>query len=101
MINGKVIDILEEIAELLEARNDNVFRIRSYRLAARNIAILDRDLRDYYLEGRLQEIPGVGRAIAEKITEIIQTGELAYLRRLREEVRGTKENLIRLPCEDE
>lgn len=101
MINGKVIDILEEIAELLEARKDNVFKIRSYRLAAKNIATLDRDLRDYYQEGRLQDIPGVGKAIADKIIEIIQTGDLVYLRRLREEIRGTQENLIKLPCGDE
>lgn len=101
MINRKVVEILEEIADLLEIKEDNVFKIRSYRLAARNISNLDVDLGEYYDEGRLQDIPGIGKAIAEKITEIIQTGDLGYLRRLREEVLGEVESPAGLPCREE
>jgi len=96
MINGKVIQFLEEIADLLETRNDNMFKIRSYRLAAKNIGSLKMNLRDLHRQGRLRDIPGVGKAIADKIAEIVETGDLGYLRKLREEVYGSSDPLIRL-----
>jgi DNA polymerase (family 10) len=97
MINSKVVGMLEEIADLLETRKDNPFKIRSYRTAARNISTLDQDLGELEEEGRLREIPGVGDAIAEKIREIIGTGDLDYLRRLKKEVLGPEEPLMMSP----
>lgn len=101
MINTKVIEMLEEIADLLEMRKDNPFKIRSYRLAARNIGSLDIDLRDLHRQGRLRSIPGVGSAISDKIAEIIDTGELRYLQRLRQEILGSDLPLVRLPSKEE
>lgn len=101
MINVRVSQTLNEIADLLEKMDENPFRVRSYRLAADNIANLTRDLRDYYLEGRLTSVPGVGRAMEIKIIEFIQTGELRYLHRLREAMYGTQRPLVLLPCRED
>lgn len=84
MSNAKVAQILYEIADLLEIKGVG-FKPQAYRRAARNIEELDRDVEEYFREGKLREIPGVGEAIAEKVSEIIRTGELGYLKELREE----------------
>ncbi len=84
MSNAKIAAILYEIADLLELKNVE-FKPRAYRRAARSIESLDVDLAEFYKEGKLREIPGVGEAIAKKIAEIIESGELNYLKQLREE----------------
>jgi len=84
MSNVKIAAILYEIADLLELK-DVEFKPRAYRRAARSIESLDRDLAEFYKEGKLRDIPGIGEAIAKKISEIIESGELNYLKQLREE----------------
>lgn len=85
MNNSRIADMLFEIADLLELKGDSVFRIRAYRNAGRKVEDLDREVVDVYEEGGLQEIQGIGEAIASKISEIIETGKLNYLEELREE----------------
>jgi len=85
MINKKVSDIFYEIADLLELKGVN-FKPRAYRKAARNIDSLKDDLSDYYEEGNIRDIEGVGKAMEGKIKEIIETGSLEYLEDLREEM---------------
>jgi DNA polymerase (family X) len=85
--NSEVSRQFERVADLLEAREANPFRVRSYRRAAGELTRLDRPVEDLYAEGRasLQEIPGVGRALASAIAEIIETGGLRLLDRLEAE----------------
>lgn len=73
------------MADLLEAREANPFRVRSYRRAAAEVRVLERSASELYADGgraRLQEIPGVGRALASAIAEIIESGGLRLLDRL-------------------
>ena len=74
----KIADILESIAQMLEIKGENVFKIRAYTNAARALETYTGDIVTAAGEGRLDEIPGVGKAIAEKITELVATGQLAY-----------------------
>ncbi len=74
-----------EIADLLELQGVS-FKPRAYIRAARNIDSMKEDLTDHYEEGKLQEIQGVGKAIEDKIIEIIETGKLKYLDDLHEEI---------------
>lgn len=76
--------ILYEIADLLEIKEVN-FKPRAYRKAAQNIESLSDDLEDLYKKGELEDIPGVGKSIAEKIEEFLETGEVKKLDELREE----------------
>lgn len=82
--NTKVAKFLYEIADLLELK-DVQFKPRAYRTAAQNIENLSEDIEEYYNNDKLDEIAGVGKSIAKKIEEIIDTGELQYLKDLRKE----------------
>ncbi len=81
----QIADILESIAQMLEIKGENVFKIRAYTNAARALETYTGDIATAAGEGRLGEIPGVGKAIAEKITELVATGQLAYYEVLKAE----------------
>ncbi len=84
-LNAKVAAILEEVADLLELEEGTFFQVRAYRRAAKEISSLTEDVKDLYVRGHLATIPGVGRAIHDKVVEIVRTGELQYLNDLRNE----------------
>ncbi len=96
MINRKVADILYEIADVLELQGV-AFKPRAYTRAARNIESMKEDLAEYYEEGNLQDIEGVGKAIEDKIIEIIETGKLEYLDNLYEETPKGLIEVMRVP----
>lgn len=93
--NMEVAAILYEVADLLEIKGVR-FKPQAYRRAAQAIETLPEDIADVAREGDLDEIPGVGRGIAKKIREIVETGSLAYLMSLREELPEGVQYLTRL-----
>ena len=78
-------DLLESIARLLELKGENLFKIRAYTHAARALETFTGDLSKLAAEGRLGEIPGIGKAIAEKLGEWFTTGRLDYYEQLKAE----------------
>lgn len=83
MTNDEVAERLQQIALLLQIEDANVFRVRSYERAAEAVRGLGQELAAVRRsEEGLQGIPGIGEAIAEKIEELLDTGELAYLNEL-------------------
>lgn len=78
--------LLEEIAILLELRDENPFKIRAYINAARSVENLDEDIKTIVKDGRLKELPGIGEKIGEKITTFVQTGRLPYFDELKRSV---------------
>jgi DNA polymerase (family 10) len=78
-------DLLESIARLLELKGENLFKIRAYTHAARALETFTGDLSKMAAEGRLWEIPGIGKAIAEKLGEWFATGRLDYYEQLKAE----------------
>ena len=85
MKNAEIVKILEDIADLLELKGENIFKARAYQKAARSIEFLSEDVDKLVAEDRLREIPGVGEAIAKKLTELVNTGHLEYYDKLRAE----------------
>ena len=85
------------IADLLEYRGDNVFRIRAYRRAAQSLECFGGDLVALAAQGRLREIPGVGDDLAAKITEYLTTGAIAALERLTRAVPPGLLDLLAVP----
>lgn len=81
----QIADLLESIAQMLELKGENVFKIRAYTNAARAIETYSGDLATAAAENRLGDIPGVGKAITDKLTELIVTGHLAYYETLKAE----------------
>ena len=86
MKNQQVADILYQIADLLDIKGDNFFKIRSYRLAAQTIEAMSDDIEVVAQEDKLLLIPGVGQALAKKIQEIVETGKLEFFEKLKKEI---------------
>jgi DNA polymerase (family 10) len=77
MMNEQVARILAEVAELLDLEGV-AFKPRAYRRAAETVAALSTPIEELVARGTHTELPGVGPAIAKKIEEIVETGQLAY-----------------------
>ena len=93
--NIEVAAILYEVADLLEIKGVR-FKPQAYRRAAQAIETLPEDIAGVAREGRLNEIPGVGKGIAASVNEIVETGSLAYLSSLREELPEGVQHLTQL-----
>ncbi|HYR58661.1 MAG TPA: DNA polymerase/3'-5' exonuclease PolX [Chthoniobacteraceae bacterium] len=92
----QIADVLESIAQLLELKGENPFKVRAYTNAARALESFAGKLDATMTASALAEIPGIGKAIAEKITELVTTGELAYFNELRKEFPDTLFELFEL-----
>lgn len=97
MKNQFIADTLYMIADLLELKGEIFFKTRAYRMAAQTIEGLEEDIEKLMDQGRLETIPGVGEALAKKITELLQTGRLGYLERLKQEVPTGLIDLLAIP----
>ena len=92
-----VIQILEEIAILLELTGENPFKSRAYQNAARNLEKIDTDFNELVEQNRLSEIEGVGEAISKKLTELIKTGKLEYYEKLKASVPPGHLEMLKIP----
>ncbi|MFA4858381.1 MAG: DNA polymerase/3'-5' exonuclease PolX [Candidatus Margulisiibacteriota bacterium] len=100
MENSEIAGIFWEMAEFLELKSDNPFKIRAYRRAAQNIESLSHDLKDTYASGglaALEEIPGIGLHIAEKIEEYIKTGKVSAHEKLKKSFPKNFLSLVDIP----
>jgi DNA polymerase (family 10) len=95
--NQQVADIFTRIADLLEIKGEVIYKILAYRKAADSLTNLGRDVNDIQREGALTEIPGVGKAIAEKIDELLTTGKLEFLEKLEAEVPPGLVEVLQVP----
>jgi len=86
MNNRQLADAFTLIANLCEIKGEVIYVILAYRKASENLMTLGREAGEYWKEGKLREIPGVGKAIAEKIDELLTTGKLQFLENLKKEV---------------
>src|SRR5438309_862984 len=96
--NDDVARTLERIGDLLEIKGENPFKVRAYRLAATQVENLGDAITDIAArEGNLLGIEGFGPAIAEKVSELLETGRLTFLERLEQEVPVTLLAVRQLP----
>ncbi len=87
MVNQEIAQKFYKTADLLEILGENPFRVRAYRNAARTIESLGRDLSEMVAQGEdLTKLPGIGKDLAQKIQEIIDTGTFPKLKELEEKV---------------
>jgi DNA polymerase (family 10) len=89
--------IFNRIGDLLDIKGESVHKVLAYRRAAESLQELGEDINDYKREGRLVDVPGVGKALAEKIEELLATGHLDYLDRLEAEVPPSLLELLAIP----
>ena len=88
LAKADIVDVLEEIALLLEIKGDNPFKIRAYQNGARTLETLEDSLDEVITEGRLAKIKGIGAALVDKIESLHATGELEYFDALKASVPG-------------
>lgn len=86
MKNKKIASIFNQMADLLEIKGTNPFRIRAYRKAAENLESLTEDVAGIALRGGLENISGIGKDLAGKIREVLETGLLQDCEDLKKEV---------------
>lgn len=99
MTNEDIARRFNRMASLMEVRGEDSFRIRSYRMAAEAIETWPAPMKEIAAEGAagLQEIPGVGKAIAGKIIELLEKGTFDAWERLTAETPETVLDLLELP----
>ncbi len=86
MNNRQLADTFTLIGNLCEIKGEVIYIVLAYRKASESLMSLPREASEYWKEGKLREIPGVGKAIAEKIDELLDTGKLEFLEKLKKEV---------------
>jgi len=91
MDNREIARRFEELADLLEFKGENAFKIRAYRRVARVLDDLTEEVTARAAAGTLRELPGVGAATAKKIVEYIETGKITRLEKAKE---GVPEGLL-------
>jgi DNA polymerase (family 10) len=95
--NADVAAMLNRVADLLEIRGENFFKIRAYREAVRQLDNLTTEVEDMIKEGKLKDVPGIGEAIEKKIVEYVTTGQLEFLTRLEAEIPPALLEITRVP----
>jgi DNA polymerase (family 10) len=95
--NQDLAKIFQTIANLLEIKGEVIYKILAYRKAADSLRDYGGNVYDVWQEGRLTDIPGVGKAISEKIDELYTSGHLEYLDNLSEEVPPSLAELLEVP----
>jgi len=97
--NETVARVLRQISEMLEFKNENQFKFRSYQMAAETIGSMGTPVTDIVASGgaaELQKIPGIGKTISAQILEIVQTGRSSYFEELTVDVPATVLDLRRV-----
>lgn len=98
MENAQIADILDEIADLLELSEGDMFRIGAYRNAALTVRGLSRRLEDIAHDGAdLCELPHIGKSTAEKIDEILLTGTCKRLKELQQKIPPGLTSIMKVP----
>jgi DNA polymerase (family 10) len=97
LTNGRLARIFHEIGDMLELKGELVFKTVAYHRAADAIGRSPFDVAGAYRAGDRPQIPGVGKAIDDKIAELVETGHMRYYDKLKAEVPPTLVELLRIP----
>lgn len=96
--NSDIAEILSHVADYLDIKGENPFRIRAYRNAARTISSLSRSVSDMVEAGEsLTVLPGIGADLADKVQIIVRTGTLPLLEELKKELSPELSALMEIP----
>jgi DNA polymerase (family X) len=91
MKNKEIADIFERMADILEFKGENPFKISAYRKASRIIGDLTQDIEEIAEKGRLKEVPGIGEGMAEKVAEYLKIGKISKFEEVK---KGVSDELI-------
>ena len=92
-----IVEVLERIGTMMEIKGENPFKIRAYSAGARTLQTMEEDLGEVIEAGRLGDIPGIGKALTEKIETLYTTGELEFYDKLVASVPSGLMDLLDIP----
>ena len=92
-----IVEVLERIGTMMEIKGENPFKIRAYSAGARTLQAMEEDLGEVIEEGRLGDIPGIGKALTEKIETLYTTGGLEFYDKLVASVPSGLMDLLDIP----
>jgi len=91
MKNKELADLFGKMADILEFKGENPFKISAYRKASRIIGDLTQDIEEITERGKLKDVPGIGEGMAQKISEYLKTGKISKLEEVK---KGISDELI-------
>jgi len=91
MKNKELADLFEKMADILEFKGENPFKISAYRKASRIIGDLTQDIEEIAESGKLKSIPGIGEGMAQKVVEYLKTGKISKFEEVK---KGVPDELI-------
>ncbi len=97
MTNREIAHTLDRIADLLQIKDENPFKIAAYRKAADSIYHLDEDLHLIYQHGRLNSLPGIGKSIKSIIEELLEKGSSEYYESLISDIPEGVLDFLKIP----
>ena len=97
MAKSEIAAVLDEIATLLELTGENPFKIRAYSAGARTLEGLTEDLGELIATGKLEEVPGMGEALVDKITTLHRDGVLPFHQKLKASIPPGLLEVIQIP----
>lgn len=97
LTNRQIADVFYAIADTMEVLGDDAFRTRAYRRAGDAIVDLATPLAALRERGELTGVPGIGKAIADKVSELLDTGKLEFYEKLRAKVPEGVLGILRVP----
>ena len=96
--NTEIRDIFNQVADLMEIKGENPFRVRAYREAARLVGGMSEQMARLVADGEdLTQYRGIGKDLAEKIKEIVDSGKLSFLDILKAEVPASLLDILAIP----
>lgn len=97
MKNQEIADIFNRFGRLLEIADENPFKVRAYFKAAENISAMGEDIEAVVREGKLGELPGIGKALGDKIVEYLKTGRMEAYDKLIQQVPESLLDVMSIP----
>ena len=97
MNKKEVAHILEEIGTILDLKAENPFKVRAYYNGARIVETLDKDLADLVKTREISEIKGIGKALAEKISTLVNEGSLPFYEELKSSIPEGLLQMLKIP----
>ena len=91
MKNKELADLFEKMADILEFKGENPFKISAYRRASRIIGDLTQDIEEIAEKGKLKDVPGIGEGMAQKVVEYLKTGKISKFEEVK---KGVPDELI-------
>src|SRR5512139_3465890 len=91
MKNKELSDLFEKMADILEFKGENPFKISAYRKASRIIGDLTQDIEEIAESGKLKDVPGIGEGMAQKVMEYLKIGKISKFEEVK---KGVPDELI-------